>query len=105
VKSLLSVFSVQPVLTDLLAKPFYNQILQAGNPKLAATFIPKCTNLEPGATITMYEKAGLRVKAAEEAVKLKDAKAWTRLLEVAGRGSPEGREIERLGTAVFRKGK
>jgi hypothetical protein len=51
----------------------------------------------------MYEKCGMRVKAAEEAVKIKDAEAWTRLVEAAGRGTAEGREIERLGLAVFRK--
>jgi hypothetical protein len=51
----------------------------------------------------MYEKCGMRVKAAEEAVKLKDADAWQRLLEAAGRGTQEGREIERLGNAVFKK--
>lgn len=77
--------------------------MQAGNPRLAATFIPKCTNLEHGAAITMYEKCGMRVKAAEEAVKAKDADAWTRLLDAAGRGTQEGREIERLGQTVFKK--
>lgn len=51
----------------------------------------------------MYEKCGMRLKAAEEAVKLKDATAWERLLEAAGRTTHEGREIERLGSAVFRK--
>ncbi|CCF45015.1 hypothetical protein CH063_14233 [Colletotrichum higginsianum] len=51
----------------------------------------------------MYEKCGLRVKAAEEAVKLKDAEAWGRLLEAAGRGTQEGRDIERIGSAVFKK--
>ncbi|KAI1484250.1 vacuolar protein sorting-associated protein 16 [Daldinia eschscholtzii] len=84
-------------------EPFFNQILQAGNPRLAASFIPKCTNLEPGAAITMYEKCGMRVKAAEEAVKAKDADAWARLLEAAGRNTPEGRDIERLGAQVFKK--
>lgn len=48
--------------------------------------MPKCTGLEPGETITMYEKCGLRVKAAEEAVKLRDAAAYERLLEAAGGG-------------------
>lgn len=86
-----------------LAQPFYNQVLQAGNPRLAATFIPKCTGLEPGQSIVMYEKCGMRVKAAEEAVKMRDAEAWSRLLEAAGRGTSEGREIERLGLAVFKK--
>ncbi|EGS20838.1 putative vacuolar protein sorting-associated protein [Thermochaetoides thermophila DSM 1495] len=84
-------------------EPFFNQVLQAGNPRLAATFIPKCTNLEPGQTITMYEKCGMRVKAAEEAVRLKDTEAWNRLLEAAGRNTAEGREIERLGATVFKK--
>lgn len=84
-------------------QPFYNLTLQAGNPRLASVFVAKCTGLEPGTTITMYEKCGMRVKAAEEAVKLKDAEAWARLLEAAGRTSQEGREIERLGAAVFRR--
>lgn len=44
----------------------------------------------------------MRVKAAEEAVRLKDAEAWQRLIEAAGRDSHEGREIHRLG-AVFSK--
>lgn len=84
-------------------EPFFNQILQAGNARLAAVFIPKCTNLEPGAAITMYEKCGMRVKAAEEAVKVRDVDAWTRLLEAAGKNTPEGRDIERLGAQVFKK--
>ncbi|KAI0200696.1 vacuolar protein sorting-associated protein [Astrocystis sublimbata] len=84
-------------------EPFFNLVLQAGNARLAAVFIPKCTNLEPGAAITMYEKCGMRVKAAEEAVKAKDADAWVRLLEAAGKTTAEGREIERLGAQVFKK--
>ena len=51
----------------------------------------------------MYEKCGMRVKAAEEAVRLKNLDAWERLLEAAGRGLQEGREIERLGNAAFKK--
>ncbi|RYP17815.1 hypothetical protein DL765_004299 [Monosporascus sp. GIB2] len=84
-------------------EPFFNQTLQAGNQRLAATFIPKCANLEPGEAIKMYEKCGMRVKAAEEAVKARDADAWTRLLEAAGKTTVEGREIERLGAQVFKK--
>lgn len=84
-------------------EPFFNQTLQAGNPRLAAIFIPKCTNLEQGAQISLYEKCGMRVKAAEEAVKLRDVDSWSRLLEAAGKGSTEGREIERLGAQVFKK--
>ncbi|KAG9253776.1 vacuolar sorting protein [Emericellopsis atlantica] len=84
-------------------QPFYNLTLQAGNPRLAAVFIPKCTGLEPGETIEMYEKCGMRIKAAEEAVKQKNQEAWQRLLDAAGKGSQEGREIERLGHAAFKK--
>lgn len=51
----------------------------------------------------MYEKCGMRVKAAEEAVKIKDQEAWQKLLEAAGKNTPEGREIERLGHQVFKK--
>ncbi len=51
----------------------------------------------------MYEKCGMPVKAAAEAVKLKDAEAWGRLLEAAGRGTAEGKEIERLGLTIFKK--
>jgi vacuolar protein sorting-associated protein 16 len=79
--------------------------LQAGNPRLAAIFVPKCTNLEPGETITMYEKCGLKVKAAEEAVKLKDVAAWEKLLESVGRNTSDGREIERLGASLKKQAK
>lgn len=51
----------------------------------------------------MYEKCGMRVKAAEEAVRLKNSEAWERLLEAAGKGTTEGREIERLGQSAFKK--
>lgn len=69
---------------------------------MAATFVPKCTSVETGETITMYEKCGMRVKAAEEAVRLKDRDAFARVLEGAGRTTQEGREIERIGAAAFR---
>ncbi|KAL2206378.1 vacuolar sorting protein [Sarocladium strictum] len=84
-------------------EPFFNLTLQAGNPRLAAVFVPKCTNLEVGESITMYEKCGMKTKAAEEAVRLKDVDSWERLLGEAGRNTTEGREIERLGQAVFKK--
>ncbi|KAF4120359.1 vacuolar protein sorting-associated protein 16 [Geosmithia morbida] len=84
-------------------EPYFDLVLQAGNQKVAAIFIPKCTRLEQGATIEMYEKCGMRLRAAEEATRLKDAEAWQRLLEAAGRDTQEGREIERLGNAVFKK--
>lgn len=85
--------------------PFFNLVLAAGNPKLAATFIPKASSageLQAGDSITMYEKCGMRVKAAEEAVKAKNVEELDRLREAAGVGSVEGREIERLGAGLKR---
>lgn len=43
----------------------------------------------------MYEKCGMRLKAAEEAVKIKDLSALERL-RVGSQGTGEQREIERL---------
>lgn len=50
----------------------------------------------------MYEKCGMRVKAAEEAVKLKDVDMVDRLRQAAGVGSVEAREIERLAAVLKR---
>jgi len=82
---------------------FFALILSAGNPKLASIFILKAApSLQPGETISMYEKCGMRVKAAEEAVKIKDAETIDRLRQAAGVGTLEGREIERLGAGLKR---
>ncbi|KAE9372373.1 vacuolar protein-like protein sorting vps16 [Stipitochalara longipes BDJ] len=84
-------------------EPFFTLILSAGNPKLASIFIPKAApTLQPGETIAMYEKCGMRVKAAEEAVKIKDVETIDRLRSLAGVGTVEGREIERLGAGLKR---
>ncbi|CZT04133.1 related to vacuolar protein sorting VACUOLELESS1 [Rhynchosporium agropyri] len=84
-------------------QPFFTLILTAGNPKLASIFIPKAApSLESGETISMYEKCGMRIKAAEEAVKVKDVEALERLRNAAGAGTVEGREIERLGAGLKR---
>lgn len=84
-------------------EPFFTLILGAGNPKLASVFIPKVAPaLQPGETIAMYEKCGMRVKAAEEAVKIKDVETVDRLRNLAGVGTVEGREIERLGAGLKR---
>ncbi|TLD04900.1 uncharacterized protein PgNI_09463 [Pyricularia grisea] len=85
-------------------EPYFNLVLQAGNPRLASIFIPKCTNLKDATTIVMYEKCGMRIKAAEEAVRLKNRDEWVRLIEAAGKNTTEGREIERIGAAAFKRG-
>ncbi|OXV09517.1 hypothetical protein Egran_02724 [Elaphomyces granulatus] len=53
-------------------EPFYNEILGAGNTKLASVFVPKCTNLPAAARIEMWIKCGMIVKAGEEALRVKD---------------------------------
>ena len=50
----------------------------------------------------MFEKCGMRVKAAEEAVKIKDVESLDRLRGAAGVGTVEAREIERLGAGLKR---
>ncbi|KAF4627400.1 hypothetical protein G7Y89_g10752 [Cudoniella acicularis] len=86
-------------------EPFFALILSAGNPKLASTFIPKAvatSSLQPSEIIQMWEKCGMRVKAAEEAVKIKDWETVDRLRQAVGLGTVEGREIERLGAGLRR---
>ncbi|CAD6506179.1 BgTH12-07109 [Blumeria graminis f. sp. triticale] len=84
-------------------QPFFNYILAAGNPKLASIFVAKAApTLAAGETIVMYEKCGLYVKAAEEAVKFKDIEAVHRLQTLAGIGTAEAKEIERLGATMKR---
>lgn len=82
-------------------QPYFNLTLQAGNPRLAAKFIPKCTKIEPHDTIQMYERCGLRSMAAGEAIRLRDEAEYNRLLDAAGRDTYEGKEIERLGKSLF----
>jgi hypothetical protein len=53
-------------------EPFFNEVLGAGNTKLAAAFVPKCVALTPKERVDMWLKCGLVVKAAEEAFRAKD---------------------------------
>lgn len=50
----------------------------------------------------MYEKCGMRIKAAEEALKIKDVETIDRLRQAAGIGTVEGREIDRIGAGLKR---
>ncbi|KAK5997582.1 putative vacuolarsorting-associated-like protein [Cladobotryum mycophilum] len=70
-------------------EPFYNLTLQAGNPRLAAVFVPKCTNLEPGETVTIQDEGRGGVAEA--------------IGGSGGKGTPEGKEIDKIGSAAFRK--
>jgi len=75
--------------------PFFNALLSAGNPKLAAVFIPKCTGVSSAERVEMWTKCGMIKQAAEEAAKARDLKA---LEELRGKASRPGdaTEVERL---------
>ena len=71
-------------------KPFINEILAAGNPKLASLYIPKCTTLTVEERVELWTKCGLVVRAAEEAAKAKDLKLLESLRDKAtGQASTE----------------
>ncbi|RMZ90380.1 hypothetical protein DV736_g2418, partial [Chaetothyriales sp. CBS 134916] len=74
--------------------PFYNEVLGAGNTRLAATFVPKCTNATVEERIEMYVKCGMIVKAGEEALKAKDMNTLELLRGKAS--GPQSAEIERM---------
>lgn len=80
-------------------EPFFNEVLGAGNQKLAGLFIPKCTGLSAQERSEMWVKCGMVVKAAEELVKVKDVNGLEELREKASAG--EVAEIQRM-IAQFR---
>ncbi|KAK5137309.1 hypothetical protein LTR08_000279 [Meristemomyces frigidus] len=75
-------------------EPFFNEILGAGNTKVAALFIPKCTALTVAERIDMWVKCGMVAKAGEEALKAKDKSALEELRAQASGG--QLLEIERM---------
>ena len=75
-------------------QPFYNEVLGAGNTRLASTFISKCTTVPPAERIEMWVKCGMVVKAGEEAVKAKDLNALELLRSKAS--GPQLGELERM---------
>ncbi|KAJ5527441.1 hypothetical protein N7513_011600 [Penicillium frequentans] len=75
-------------------EPFYNEVLGAGNTKLASLFVPKCTTLPVAERIEMWIKCGMIVKAGEEAQKAKDINTLE-LIRTKASG-PAITEIERM---------
>ena len=74
-------------------EPFFNEVLAAGNVRLAGVFVPKCTAVGHKDRIEMWIKCGLAGKAAEEAGKAKDLEA---LLELRTRVTDrDAGEVER----------
>lgn len=76
-------------------QPFFNEILGAGNSKLASVFIPKYTSLTPQERVDMWTKCGLIVKAGEEALKVKDV----RMLEEL-RGKATGQAVMEIESMI-----
>ncbi|KAJ4290428.1 Vacuolar protein sorting-associated protein 16 [Kalmusia sp. IMI 367209] len=75
-------------------EPYFNEILAAGNTRVASVFIPKCTGLSAAERVEMWMKCGLVVRAGEEAVKAKDRGL---LEEIRGKASGSAAvEIERM---------
>ncbi|OJK01596.1 hypothetical protein ASPACDRAFT_26394 [Aspergillus aculeatus ATCC 16872] len=75
-------------------EPFYNEILGAGNTKLASVFVPKCTNLPADEKVEMWVKCGMIAKAGEEAFRAKNLNALE-LLQTRASG-PAAAEIDRM---------
>ncbi|KAL8873659.1 MAG: hypothetical protein Q9174_000913 [Haloplaca sp. 1 TL-2023] len=80
-------------------EPFYNEVLSAGNQKVAGLFVPKCTGLTAQERSEMWVKCGMVVKAGEELVKVKDVNGLEELREKAG--AQDLTEIQRM-IAQFR---
>ncbi|KAK3653986.1 Vacuolar protein sorting-associated protein 16 [Elasticomyces elasticus] len=79
-------------------EPFYNEILGAGNTKIASLYIPKCTTLTVGERIEMWLKCGMLARAGEEALKAKDRNALEELRKQAS--GPALLDIERMITQL-----
>ena len=74
-------------------EPYFNEVLGAGNTKLAGAFVAKCTGLSARERSEMFVKCGLVVRAGEELVKGKDLKGLEELRAKAGGSAVE---IERM---------
>lgn len=82
-------------------EPYFNEILAAGNTKLAGTvFVAKCTNLTPRERAEMWVKCGMVGRAGEELARVKDLEGLEGLRGKGsgggGAGGGGGVEIERL---------
>ena len=76
-------------------EPYFNEVLGAGNTKLAAAFVPKCTGQTAQQRSEMYVKCGMPIEAGRELVKAKDVAALEQLREkTSDRGAQM--ELERM---------
>ena len=76
-------------------KPYFNEILTAGNTKLAGSvFVAKCTGLSVRERSDLWVKCGMIARAGEELVKAKDIEGLEQLKSKAGAGASG--EIDRM---------
>jgi hypothetical protein len=81
-------------------EPFFNEILAAGNTRVASLYVPKCT-VAVKEKVDMWVKCGMLVKAAEEASRAKD-RALVEEVRDKSSGSVRG-EVERVLAGMGRK--
>ncbi|KAL8710059.1 MAG: hypothetical protein Q9220_005330 [cf. Caloplaca sp. 1 TL-2023] len=72
-------------------EPFFNEILGAGNQKLAGVFVGKCAGSTAQERAEMWVKCGMIVKAGEELMRVKDGNGLEEL-----RGKARGGEIQEI---------
>ncbi|KAF2666531.1 vacuolar protein sorting-associated protein 16 [Microthyrium microscopicum] len=82
-------------------EPFYNEVLAAGNLRLAGLFVPKCTVLTVKERVDMWIKCNMLGKAAEEAGKAKDLSTLLELRTTAT--DRDLREVERWISTLQKK--
>ena len=75
-------------------EPFFNEVLGAGSPKLASSFVAKCTALSAQERAEMWVKCGMVARAGEELAKAKDLEGLEGLRARAT--GTAATEIERL---------
>lgn len=75
-------------------EPFFNEVLGAGNTRLASAFVPKCTSLSLREQSKMWVKVGMVARAGEVLVKAKDLEG---LEDLRARATGQSAaEIERM---------
>ncbi|KAG5440924.1 hypothetical protein PCK2_000079, partial [Pneumocystis canis] len=60
-------------------EPFISECLAAGNKKIAASFIPKCSKITPEFRVELWTKVGDWISAGNEALKYKNMKLFENL--------------------------
>ena len=76
-------------------EPYYNEILAAGNGKLAGSFVAKCANRSAKERAEMWVKCGMVARAGEELFRNKDLQGLEGLRGMVGSDRNTAIELER----------